>query len=363
MDKRRLPRFPVTLNVTVTFAGKHEHICTVRDYCAGGMYLICTPSLPLSRGDALEVRFSSPLDPAAQSYHLKGKVARAAGSGMGIAFSEQNPAAIKALSQLSESQTSGGKVREVPAERLRLGEAKTTELIDDCRKRTLAQLQLTLQEFFGRINDTLFVRAGEALNNAEQSAYFGAMNELRRKQESIEQEFCSLLDGQFATLTEEGFRSPFGQQGASQGELSLVEDDVLNRWLSVRAMATKLESQLEAPLEAVELRLAAISSNSLSLENNPVGPFVIATVFRQSLDSLVLEEAAENTIFLVMEGLLQQGLAKLYDELNGLLAAQGILPTISKKLEVVTPPSTPNGGSASAARSAPPSEGTVMAYT
>lgn len=348
MNKRRLPRFPVTLDVTVTFAGTHERVCTVRDYCAGGMYLICASSAPVTRDDVVEVRFSSPLDAASELYRLKGKVARVAGSGMGIAFSESNPAALDALSQLSESQTSGGMVREAQTERLQLGEEKTTELIGECRKRTLEHLQSTLQKFFSLVNDALFVRAGEARSNTEQSAYFGAMNELRRKQGSIEQQFGSLLDEQFAVLTEEGYRSPFSQQGSSQGELSLVDNDVLDKWLSVRAMATKLESHLEGPLEALEMRLAAISNNPLSLENDPVGPFVIASAFRQALDSLVLEEAAENTIFLTMEGLLQQRLVALYDELNSLLVARGILPTISKKLEVVTPQGTPIGGSAGA---------------
>ena len=343
MNKRAAPRFPVTLDVAVTFPGNAFRVCTIRDYCATGMYLLCgdeaAGAVPAARDDLIHIEFSNPLVPQAPRFHLSGKVARLAEHGFGVAFTEQNAGAIAALSQLAESQSAASRqAGRGPDGGQAYGSQTVADLISRCREMTDEQLQQLLQTFFTKVKEALLDASGEAKTNAQQTAYFGAMNELRKGQETIVQNFLERLNEQFAILSTHGYRNRFAQEADQQGELSLVDSAELDNWLAVRAMAAKLEEHLDESLEALEIRFEAISLNPITLENNPAGPFVVASVFRESLDDLVLEETAKTVIFSVMEGLLQSGLKKLYDELNELLIANGIVPKITKKLEVVRRP-------------------------
>ncbi|MCW8958314.1 MAG: DUF1631 family protein [Gammaproteobacteria bacterium] len=336
MNKRSLPRFPVTLDVTVTFPGKLQRVCTVRDYCAGGMYLLCSGERVANKDDSVLIEFSTPLEPQAAHNRLQARVARVAGNGIGIAFTGQNSQAVEALSRLAESQAAAG--REAAAARPEpqaVGSESVMAALGECRALADEYLHEVLRAFFSRVNDNLFIKAGEARSNTQQSALFGAMNELRKGQDGIMQRFMARLNEQFSILTESGYHSPFSQQEKGGGELALVDSEVLDKWLMVRAMASKLEEHMEASIDALELRLESISSNAISLENNPVGPFVLASLFREALEPLVLDEGVQPVIFDTMEQLLQERLKRFYDDLNGILIAHGILPTISKKLEVV----------------------------
>jgi len=356
VNKRAAPRFPVTLDVAVTFPGEVYRVCTIRDYCASGMYLLCgadaTAGAPTTRDDMLHIEFSNPLIPQGQRYHLNGRIARVAANGFGIAFTEQNPEAIAALTQLAESQAAASReAAAVPGSRQAYASETVSAAIGECREKADEHMGQVLQTFFAKANDSLFNKAGEAKNNAQQSAYFGAMNELRKAQGAITQTFIEKFNAQFAILTTTGYRNPLAQQEMQQqGELSLLDSGVLDNWLAVRAMAAKLEEHMDETLESLEIRFEAISVNPITLENNPVGPFVIASVFREALNSLVLEEVARTTIFSVMEALLHERLKKMYDDLNGLLIARGVLPNYTKKLEVLRP----NGGGAMGTGTAPP---------
>jgi len=343
VNKRAAPRFPVTLDVAVTFPGNIHRVCTIRDYCTSGMYLLCgadaEQGMPTAKDDMLDIEFSNPLKPREPRYLVTGRVARMGENGFGIAFTGQNSAAIAALSQLAESQAAASReAAAVPGEREVFARDVIDAAIAECRNKVAEDFTQVLQVFFTRANDALFNKAGEAKSNAQQSVYFGAMNELKKAQAVIRQTFIERLSEVFGVLTTGGYQPPYSQQeGQASGELSLVESDELDRWLAVRAMAAKLEERMGDTLEALELRFEAISTNPITLENNPVGPFVIASVFRESLETLVLEDVARTAIFVVMEGVLSERLNKLYDELNGLLIARGILPHYTKKLEVVRP--------------------------
>lgn len=346
MNKRLAPRFPVTLDVAVTFPGNLFRLCTIRDFCANGIYLLCggdaTAKAAVAREDLIQIEFSNPLVPRSPRQHLTGKVARVAENGFGIAFIEKNPVAIAVLSELAERQTAASRqAAATPDGGQAYGSQLVAEIILRCRETTDAQMEQLLQDFFVRSKEALLDAAGEAKTNTQQSAYFGAINELRKGQEKIARDFLELLNQQFELLSSPGFRGTFSPQEEQQGELTLVASEELDKWLAVRAIAAKLEESLEEDLESLAIRFEAISINHVTLENNPAGPFVIASAFHAAIEHLILEDEAKTVIFSLLERLLHERLATLYEALNALLKEAGIVPEIDKKLEIIRRPGVP----------------------
>ncbi|MGM0594418.1 MAG: DUF1631 family protein, partial [Pseudomonadota bacterium] len=343
MNKRTAPRFPVTLDVTARFSGRESQRCRVRDYCSGGIYLLCDRSAgaaaQASRGEALTVEFKDPLTPQAPAHRIAGRVVRFESHGMGIAFSEENPAAIIALSQLAASQAAGGSgVAGTAVAGETYGHETVEKLSGLIRERSIVRVKAILHYFFEQARTRLMDAAAKAASNVRQSAYFGAMNELRQAEGALSSTFLERLGEQFDLLTTPGFHNRYQQDSTGQSGLSLVESDELDNWLAVRAMAARLEDRLGETLEALESRLHELSANPITLENNPAGPFVLASIFREMLERLPLEEAPRKELFALMAEVLGGRLKPLYDELNELLIAHGVLPTIRKKMEVIRRP-------------------------
>ncbi len=340
MNKRSAPRFPVNLEVTASYSGQPAQACVVRDYCSGGMYLLCDRS-KVQQADArvggdLVVEFADPLNPRSNAHHLEGRITRFDSHGMGISFTDVNPQAIIALSQLAASQAAGGAGvggSVVAAETY--GQENVDQTIKAISNKSLDHVKEILHNFFERAKNDLFDAAGQSGSNVDQSAFFGAMNELRKGRDNLSQGFLDSLEQQFDILTTPGYRNRYAQEAMAQGGLSIMESDELDNWLAVRAMSAKLEERMGETLEALETRFEEVSANPITLENNPAGPFVISSIFRELLGKIVLEEGPRKFLYGVMEKVLSAKLKELYDELNELLIAHGVLPILQKHMEVV----------------------------
>ncbi len=342
MNKRSSPRFPVNLEVMASYSGQAAKPCIVRDYCSGGMYLLCDRS-KVEKADArvggsLAVEFADPLNPRSSIHHLEGRITRFDSHGMGVSFTAVDASAIVALSQLAASQAAGGigvGGSAVAAETY--GQDNVEQTITEITAKSLDHITEILRNFFERAKNELFDAAGQSGSNVHQAAYFGAMNELRKGRDNLSQGFLTSFEDQFEILTTPGYRNRYAQEASNSqsGGLSIMESDELDNWLAVRAMSAKLEERMGETLEALETRFEEVSANPITLENNPAGPFVVASVFREMLGRIVLEDEPRKFLYGVMEKVLTAKLKGLYDELNEMMIAHGILPILQKQMSVV----------------------------
>lgn len=337
-NQRAFPRLPLTLDVSVVVPGKGVQVCRVRDYCPGGMFLLCgSKATAIADGTDITIQFINP-DRPLESYQIAGRVARAREHGMGISFTVPNQRAMMVLEQLSEKQRvmlrqGGGSVK-----------GDVSAIVRRCRQVGVESLRRMVAEFFETANDQLFDAAEQSTSNIQQGAFFGARNELRNGRERLSATLLAELEQRFSVLETIGYHPPaITPEGEAEGGLSLVDTDQFDNWLVVRSLAAKIEGHLEEELEALETRLAAISVNRVDKENNPIGPLTLATLFSQGLDTLVLEEVAKKSLLLVLEGLFERQLKGLYDELNTLLSAEGVLPQLKRRMEVVKVPGADSG--------------------
>ncbi len=340
-NQRAFPRFPLTLDVSVSVDGSVQ-VCRVRDYCAGGIFLLYGkhPRL-ITQGSDVGIQFSDPDSPTS-SYQLVGKVARALEHGVGISFTESNQTAMMVLAQLAQKQEVAAK-QQVHAQ---VG-AEIPGIIRRCREIGAQSMERIVDGFLETANESLFIAAHESGSNSQQSAFLGAINELQKGKERNNANILSQMAARFNVLdhpdyTPNGLSPDSG--GAEEDGLSLVDSQEFDNWLVVRSIASKIEGHMPEALEALETRLSLIAVNPISKESNPVGPLAIASVFNDAINTLVLEDDAKKAIFLVMEGVFDQELKRLYEEMNAHLISNGILPDFRKKMEVVKMPGTDNAG-------------------
>jgi diguanylate cyclase (GGDEF)-like protein len=322
------------------------------------MFLLCNDNArAVADGTDISIQFTHP-DRPADSYQLAGRIARAREHGMGISFAAPNQVAMMALAQLAEKQgisieQGGGSIS-----------GDVSAIVRGCREIAMDNLRRMIEGFFDSTNERMFHAAEQSASNVQQSAFFGAINELHKGKERLSAAILSQLEQRFGVLDQAGYQPPSAAPEArvkEQDALSLVDSKEFDNWLVVRSIATKVEDRMGDALEALETRLAAIAVNRIDKESNPVGPMALASVFNQNLNELVLEDEAKKGVFLVMERVFDTELRTLYDELNTMLIKHGVLPELKKTMQVVKMPGSDGGaghaGSAlAAAEDEPPAE-------
>lgn len=340
VHKRSSPRFPVVLQASVTFADGKVLPCMIRDYCSGGMYLVfhgLDEALSESLAEQwLMVSFDDPLKPLGAGYRIEARIARVLDQGLGLAFREEHPEAVVALSLLASQQASEER-GETPTPIAQYGEANVGKLVKKCQVTSLEHIELMMLAFFKQAREALNEAASDTSGGAQPSLLHAARGELHKAESTLAEHVSKKLERAFALLTDEHFISPFAKQVPTESSgLSLVDSVEFEQWLAVRAMVVGLEEVLEETLWAIENRLAELSVNDITQQNNPIGPFMIVSILREEIDRLDLDQASRGIIFESLAQVMRVRLKKLYDELNANLIASGILPTLAKKYEVIS---------------------------
>ncbi len=123
MDKRRSPRYPVSLNALVHPNEGRSWLCSIRDFCDGGMLLVeqgagrVRRGMPgIATGGVVGIHFSVPSGTKEKHFRLEGKIVRTMDSGVGINFpSGMDEEAMTALLNYSNSMPLAGGGSEEPA--------------------------------------------------------------------------------------------------------------------------------------------------------------------------------------------------------------------------------------------------------
>lgn len=208
------------------------------------------------------------------------------------------------------------------------------ELLQGCRQMThshLAPLFLTMLE---NADVALLEFASKAENNAAQSKFFEAMQELKRKRAELEQTFYKGVDGGFkrfinGTPDDHSPESPVGH-GAG---LRLVDKDEIEAALPVQNMVAKANATYSEPLYGLNQRLAVINGGGkLGEADLPGGPAAIAAAVRDAFNLLAVDAKTRMVVYAVFDRSVMRELRALYDEYNRRLVNAGILPNLKYEI-------------------------------
>ena len=205
------------------------------------------------------------------------------------------------------------------------------------RDKASVQLRQALQVLFDNADDTLFEMADRATSNAEQSAFFEAMRDLRLKRKGIERGFVQKFFEGFANLNQYQIGKAPQLDAVSFDNLSLVQNDELEETVAMDAMVGKVLSRDGLALGHLTTRLNTLVSNKVEDKTNPLGPRPLCEAFLEACQGLGVEIKVKLIVLKLFEKYVLAELEQLYAEANEILVAHGVLPEL-KSAPVLRPP-------------------------
>jgi diguanylate cyclase (GGDEF)-like protein len=247
---------------------------------------------------------------------------------MGVNFTRSNPDALSAMLQMCGS--SGNQARSslrAPSERVQF---------------VLHQSAKTVTSFIEPLMDACFVQMVDALRKAAQKAssdqlaneYMDASGQLQARQRILWHHMARSLESPLKPA----------QNGVPGGELSVVDKNEFEDWLTIRVMVTRADTQYRGDLLQLKLRLDKLGIANRTGHHNPLGPALVCEAFHHALVQLKATREVEKVCLKTFEQTVLKQLAPLYRELNNILIRHGVLPDLdlSKYLsEQVLPKSEP----------------------
>lgn len=214
-----------------------------------------------------------------------------------------------------------------PPERLVLPQALVR--LRDVSAHTLKQV---MGSFFDRTDDALFELADRAGSNADQSAYFDAMRELRLRRKSM---VVSMLQYVSQAFNEIGrFRSSRNKgalEEIDQDSLSLVDHSELEQQVAIDNLVNKLRSSYSDQIRLLTARVNhLVPSVKLADSEMPLSPEVICGGIAEACADLDIDIRAKLVVLKLFDRLLADTLGDFYQQANRTLIAEGVLPDMSR---------------------------------
>ena len=171
-----------------------------------------------------------------RSWTVQGKASRVSQLGLGVMTQGEALAALLKYAEADPVTDEGAGDGEAPA-------------LQGVKDAVLTWLPAQLRAFTDQSEARLVARASKAHSNAEQTPFFDAITELRRRSSELETEMVDTIFMRLDDLGTHFQTSNAGSSGPQLSELSLVDINEFEISLSVKGMAGKAESRNERALQ------------------------------------------------------------------------------------------------------------------
>lgn len=190
-----------------------------------------------------------------------------------------------------------------------------------------------MARFFTKADDELFRLSEKSDNSILQSHYFSNMRYLRREREFLQDRYLQDLTAFYEAFWRNMPLPDLGARQASgeRGELTLLEDELLEESLAINGMVEKGESLFYKDLRALDKRfMALLGKNDGMIEFNPVSPLVLCRLFAKALAALDLEFKVKLLALKLFDKQVLSAFGAVYHDLNAHMVKAGILPSLAK---------------------------------
>lgn len=223
------------------------------------------------------------------------------------------------------------------------------DLVQSCRQLVMNRLAEHLVGVFGQVDDALFECAEKAENNQVQTLFFDNMREIRRQRPQIERAYHQKIAQNFSDFLDGKLKPAEAISDMKADTLSLLQNEEYEESLQVTNMVNRVKARCAQPLFALEQRLALLNNGvKLMEDNNPFGPQMIASAFRDALQPCPFPMRIKVILYTLFDQHVMNSLDSVYEGLNKRLIDADILPN----LKYTAPRNTNPAGKAEGTRSA-----------
>lgn len=314
MERRTSNRKAIHHEAKICLQGGAKWPCIISDFCDQGMFL--TYDLPASKAikanlsvgatQVFSVRF---LGPKGINYEVEVEAARQIECAAGVRYTGAYEAEFQALQSLSRIRTSP------PAN---INDNKT--ILKDCIRAILSLSEPLWEEVFPQLESALKEEAVGASTDQSANMYMELVQQLKRKQAAISKRFFTSLSDPISFL-----RAQYSQQSDVTHNLSLIDKNEFEDWLTSRVLITKSESKYHEQLLPLRIRIDAIGLSVEEYKQSVFGPELFVLAYRYAIQVIVVNSSVERVLFKAFENSFMQGLDEVYQRLNEVLVEHGIL--------------------------------------
>ena len=318
-ERRSSTRQPIKLAARIEAGGGLSLPCQIADFCAEGLFIRYSgdTSKKLDRAfvggmpEELTVRFRG-VD-GHRSHELYVKPARRIESAMGVQLTRPNPQALDAMLQLCGSSTDQGpSTLTAPTEQVQFVLRQSAKAIVDF-------IQPLMATCCTRTSDALQQAARKAPSDQQANEFMDASGLMHSHHRAIWRHMASSLE---SPLKPE-------QKGAPGASLSVVDKNEFEDWLAIRVMVTRADTLFRSDLLPLKLRLDKLGIANRTGHHNPLGPALVCEAFHDGLAQIRVSREVEKVCLKTFENTVLRELGPLYQELNGILIRQGVLPDLN----------------------------------
>lgn len=338
MEKRAFKRHIIRLPGQCSGAHAASLAVEIMDFCPGGMLLSIPQSdhsalsSALKLGNTIEVACSVPNGNGATALQFRGRVVHESATSAGIAYIDPDFDALHQLYSFAKDHPVSLDPREIdtastPASVNDSSGAATQALIPAIKGMAEAFITPVAIEFLDKVNPRLFEVIGTSSSVNDKNACYDAMNVFKKHSET----FVRGLEMQVQDRFNIGTTATASEPAVKEVTLSLVEDSVLEDWLSYSDISRKLEDEFKDALVQLEQRLSVVFQIAIDKENNPFGPAGFSQSFQNALNNFTLERRALQVCYATYKDVLSSHLGNLYAQLNQYLIEQGVLPNLAEQ--------------------------------
>lgn len=344
--RRAYTRYPVDIKGKCCTQDKQCATVDIRDFCLGGIFLIYSCDDAGQRewvapdiDDIIEVLFDLPGD-THQQIHLRARVVRSDLNSIGAAFIDADSDRLqRVLQHAKQAQTSAATNNGVRSTEIT---AHAEQILEVIRKKSFEPISALINSYLSRQSDILLEMADKSRDINEQNSYFEALGAFRKNADHFTSSFVSEMSRTLQARPEAiNDEQSFDEQALSLNTLSLVDDDAIDTWIARSDITSKSESFYSEALSGIEQRLSLLYNMEIGKQNNPIGPDAFSRAYQNALNEIHLSKALHLVCCKIFRDVLKDGLGSLYDDINGFLITNNILPDLNYRIKKSQDHTTP----------------------
>ncbi len=317
MEQRRSIR--VTLNhvqAQVILDNGSSLSVLLSDFSEQGALLLLSEPYPLEPREAqmIVLRFLLDLEDSEEVIDVRATVRHRSAEHVGVRFDNLPRLLLERLQ------------REVLVPTPKNMNSRQKEVFQELRDVTVQFVQTALRNYAGHAEMRLIDARADARSDTETQLLVVAQVDFSSYVPTMIGRFIDYLHPLFSQWHTPK-RAP-GVQKAQIRQLSLIEKDEFEDWLTIKVMVNKVESGLRENLMALQLRLDDLMKVQAGKQFNPFAPMVFCDAFKFSMAQFNPEAKVESLLYRSFEEEVLSGLHDLYQQLNALLASRGVLPDL-----------------------------------
>lgn len=325
-EQRKQTRLAVSQPARMILASGREIACDIADFCLGGLFLkFAAPGkdgawIEEQKDAAVRIAFTPAAGLDGKPHEFPARLVRQSESGVGVAFDNPPVAALLALNKVAAASRSR-------KTNIRLyGGEDINKLKQVCKTR----LKQAVEDSFARFGELIIPRlegaAVTAKSMLEQHELLDALWQIHPAIGDAQSRCQNMVLRRLESL---GMGKEIDGQDAA--DLSIIEKDDFEDWLSIAAVNNRLNDRFSRELAILELRLEKVYGFSLDMKNNPLAPAMICNGVRQAFADMPLALEVRQIVYAAMQDALEDPLAALY---KNLLKA---LPEVEREKKLAAP--------------------------